>query len=104
MGTTRRQPRPASSFMAKPCSSIIVFAFGLVVEGADRLGRVGEGRVLGVDRDLREQGHDRHLQLALAQVVVQRLLEHVADLALAHGAADVHRHRRHESWRRPPAG
>jgi len=27
---------------------------------------------------------------------VQGLLEHVADLALAHGAADVHRHRRHE--------
>ena len=25
-GTTRRQPRPASSFMAKPCSSIRVFA------------------------------------------------------------------------------
>jgi len=27
---------------------------------------------------------------------VQGLLEHVADLALAHGAADVHRHRRHQ--------
>jgi len=25
-GTTRRQPRPASSFMAKPFSSIMVFA------------------------------------------------------------------------------
>ena len=53
-----------------------------------------EGLVLGVDGDLGEHGHHRDLELALAQVVDQRLLEHVADLALAFGAADVHGHRR----------
>ena len=68
---------------------------GLGVEGADRLGGRGEGLVLGVDGHLGDDGHHRHLELALAQVVGQRLRRHVADLALALGAADVHRHRRH---------
>ena len=72
---------------------------GLGVEGADRLGRVREGLVLGVDGHLGDDGHHGHVQPALAQVVGQRLRRHVADLALAHRAADVHRHRRHRLGR-----
>ena len=67
----------------------------LGVEGADRLARVRERHVLGVDRHLGDDADHRGCEPALLQVVGQGLRRHVADLALALGAADVHRHRRH---------
>ena len=56
-GTTRRQPRPGSSFRAQPRSAP-AHAPGAVVVRADRLRRVLEGRVGGVDRDVRDDDRD----------------------------------------------
>ena len=61
------------------------FCLGFAVDRADVLGRVTEGRVGGVHFHLREQDAD----LALGQIVFQRLLEHVADHPLAFGAKNV---------------
>ena len=63
------------------------FCLGFAVDRADVLGRVTEGRVGGVHFHLREQDAD----LALGQIVFQRLLEHVADHSLAFGAENVQR-------------
>ena len=60
----------------------------LVVDGSDRLRRIGEGRVGRVDLDLRQE---RGEPLVLRQLVAQLLLEHVADHPLRLGVQDVER-------------
>jgi hypothetical protein len=55
---------------------------------------VGEGLVVRIHRHLRHDGGHRDVAPALAEVVQEALLEHVAYLALAHGSAHVHRHGR----------
>ncbi len=54
---------------------------GAVVDGPDRLGRGGEGRVLGIDHDLGEQ----RAGWGLTDAALQSLLEQVADHALRLG-------------------
>ncbi|KWV85364.1 hypothetical protein PFLmoz3_04918 [Pseudomonas fluorescens] len=68
--------------------------FGFGIHRADGLGRVLEGRVLGVDFDLGEQGGERHFEV---QQVAQFLFNDVADHALGLGA-------QHVQWVRRDAG
>src|SRR4030095_3168424 len=63
--------------------------------GADRLGRVGERRVVAVDQSLRHDARRLALDAPALEHVAPRLEEHVADRALDIGAGIVHRHRRH---------
>ena len=93
-GTTRRQPRPASSFTTQPCSA----ASSLAVASSmcEPIGLVGS----------RNAGSSRSTSVSvttatgsrwmprLAKFVAKRLDEHVADRALQVGAGIVHRHRR----------
>ena len=58
------------------------------VAGPDELRRVGERRVLRIDRDHGEQGHDRPVR---GQNAPQFLLDQVADHALGSGVQDVQR-------------
>ncbi|MNN48175.1 hypothetical protein D3C81_1626390 [compost metagenome] len=62
--------------------------FFLAVDRADELGRVFEGRVVGVHFDLGEQGGERHFE---RQQVAQLLFDHVADHAFGLGAEHVQR-------------
>ena len=71
----------------------------LGVEGPDRLGRRGEGGIALVDHALGQKRGDRRPQAQLDHVVVEALLQHVADLPLGLGAADVHGHGRDELGR-----
>ena len=64
----------------------------LVIDGADGLGRVLEGRVGRVDLDHREHRGQRLLE---GHEVAQLLLDEVADHALGLGAEDVERVGRH---------
>ena len=57
-------------------------------EGADGLGRVLEGGVLGVDLDLSQHGGDALVDAAVEQLLAQGILQVVAYVALAHGNAD----------------
>ena len=56
-------------------------------EGADGLGGVLEARVIGVDLDLGHDGCHVPLPARLVHLRAEPLLEVVADIALAHGAA-----------------
>ena len=79
--TTRRQPRPASSTTCQPSVSKLRARF-LVHKAANRLGRVLKGRVVGFDPRLRDQRDALARDVARMELVVQRLLQHVADAAL----------------------
>ena len=59
---------------------------GLVVDRSNELGRVAEGRVVGVHLDHGQDGGQRHLE---GQHIAQLLLQQVADHALRLGAQDV---------------
>ena len=63
----------------------------LRVERADRLGRLGEGRVVLVDDDLGDERGDLLVDGAPPQLVDERPLQHEAHAALGHGVADVER-------------
>ena len=67
----------------------------LGVEGADGLGGILEGRVALLHHHLGGQGHHRHIPVALGQGVVQALLDVIADIPLAHGAAHIKGHGGH---------
>jgi hypothetical protein len=60
----------------------------------DRLGRIGEGRVVAVDQRLGDDGDGLAREAALAELVPEGFHEHVADRPLQVGAGIVHRHRR----------
>ena len=77
-GTTRRQLSP-SRLTVQPRSLGEPVCGRLVVDGADRLARRCECRVCPVHEHLRQQRGD----LAVRQLVAERLLEQVADHALA---------------------
>ncbi|CAI8779185.1 NAD-specific glutamate dehydrogenase [Pseudomonas sp. IT-232MI5] len=64
------------------------FRFGLVVDRADRFGRVLEGRILGVDFNLGQQGGKRHFEI---EQVAQFLFDDVADHAFGFGTEHVQR-------------
>ena len=64
----------------------------LVHERADRLRRVGEGRIVGRHLHLRDDGDGVAVDAEPAEVVLEVLRERVADRTLAVGAADVQRH------------
>ena len=69
-------------------------------ERPDGLDRRRERRIVGVHQNL---GHDARHRLGSAQapqLVAQRLLDHVSDLALRLRAADVQRYARHQPRRR----
>ena len=57
-------------------------------EGADGLGGVLEGGVLGVHLDLGEHSGDTLVDAAVEQLLAQGVLQVVAYIALAHGDAD----------------
>ena len=59
--------------------------FGFLIDGADKLGRIGEGRILGVDLHLGQQRGD----VAARHQVFQLLDQHVADHALGLGAQHI---------------
>ena len=93
-GTTWRQPRP--EVLAHQPAELGADGLGLLLgeEGADRLAGVREGRIGGVDLDLRQHAGDVAGAVGFAQRVLQRLHEQVGDAALAVRHADVERHRR----------
>ncbi|MNR03388.1 hypothetical protein D3C85_1192780 [compost metagenome] len=64
------------------------FGFGLGVDRADRLARVLERRVVGVDFNLGQEGRERHLE---GQQVAQFLFDDVADHAFGFGTEHVQR-------------
>ena len=88
--TTRRKWSPSRAIV-HPSSALERLRPLLGVDRADRLRRRAEGGVVSVDDDLR-QDRDRRPS---GQAVPEFLLEHVADHALALGAEDVERVRRH---------
>ena len=57
-------------------------------EGADGLGGLGEGGVVGVHLHLGQHGGNALLDAAAEHLLPQRVLQIVADVALAHGHAD----------------
>ncbi|CAI8896061.1 NAD-specific glutamate dehydrogenase [Pseudomonas sp. IT-P260] len=65
-----------------------LFCFGFLVDRADRFARVLEGRVLGVDFNLGQQGGERHFEV---QQVAQFLFDYVADHAFGFGTEHVQR-------------
>src|SRR5207237_4420812 len=62
---------------------------------ADRLGGIGEGRIVAIDDRQRDDRDRLAGDAAAPELVAQRLDEHVADRALDVGAGIVHRHWRH---------
>ena len=66
----------------------------LGVEGADGLGGLLESGILFVNNNLRHDSGDRLFNAALFHLVADAVLEMVADVALAHGAALREGHRR----------
>ena len=58
-GTTRRQPRPASSASRQPRSDCEPLRLLAGIERPDRLGRLGEGRVVRVDAHVGDDARDR---------------------------------------------
>jgi hypothetical protein len=60
----------------------------LIVDGADRLGRIRESRILAIDLD---QGQQRGQALLERELVAELLLDQVADHALGLGAEQVER-------------
>ena len=67
---------------------------GLLHMRADRLGGIPERRVGGIDQRLRHHRHRLAVEPPPAELVAERLDEHVADRALQVGPGVVHRHRR----------
>ena len=63
-----------------------------IVERADRLGRMLEGGIVFLHQDLRHDGGNVLLNAAGSQLVADRILQVVADVALAHRAALGERH------------
>src|SRR5665647_2094514 len=62
----------------------------------DVCGAMSQGQIgYMLEQTLQNHLRLRRLEAPQAQVVLQGLLEHVADLTLAHRAANVHGHRRH---------
>src|SRR6266581_2677409 len=62
----------------------------------DRLRRIRERRVVGVDEDLRDDARDVTFDASVGELVPERLREQVPDLRLALRAADIEGHRGHE--------
>ena len=86
-GTTRRMLSP-SGLNAQPRSAASLAASAAVVERADGLGRIGEGRVGGIDLD---HGQQRRQRLVEGEAVPQLLLHQVADHPLGLGPQHVQR-------------
>ena len=86
-GTTRRHAAP-SCRNAQPLSFAERVGVLLGVGGPDELGRVGERRVVRVDRD---HGEDRHHRPVRGEHAPQLLLNEVADHALRSRVQDVQR-------------
>ncbi|MNQ79175.1 hypothetical protein D3C85_941090 [compost metagenome] len=68
-----------------------LFRLGLAVDRADGFGRVLEGRVIGIDFDLGQQGREGHFEV---QQIAQFLFDDVADHAFGFGTEHVQRIRR----------
>ena len=86
----RRHGTPEAAAVAHQCPTRARrkhLRFRFVIDRPDRLGRSAEGRIGGIDFDLCQQRRD----LALGQFVRQRLLDEVADHALAFGAEHIER-------------
>ena len=86
-GTTRRTYSP-SGLNIQPFSAASARPSLGVVDGTDELRRVGEGGIVAVDLDHREERGERDLG---RQEVAELLLDHVADHPLGLGAEDVER-------------
>ena len=86
-GTTRRRLSP-SGLNSQPRSERSASASRRRIDRADRLARIGERRVVGVDLDHREQRGQRALE---RQPIAELLLDQVADHALGLGAEHVER-------------
>ena len=69
----------------------IFFHLRLGVERPHRFGGIPESRVLPVHHHLGNEGDHVAAQAGVLQFVEERLLDHEADLPLAHGPADVQR-------------
>ena len=89
--TTRRQPRPASSTTLQPISVLRRLASASSMNPP--IGLVGflKGRVVAIHQHLGDDRGDVLLDAALEQLVLQRLLQRVADRALRVRAAHVQR-------------
>ena len=68
------------------------FGLRLGIKRADGLGRMGERRIVRVDKHLRHNRGDGLTKSARRQLVLDAVLEVVADIALAHRAALRERH------------
>ena len=86
-GTTRRQWSP-SALTVQPLSAASASASALLVDRADELRGIVEGRIVGVDLDHRQ---DRRQAEPQRQEVAELLLDEVADHPLRLGAEDVER-------------
>ena len=95
---------PASSRTVQPylAASSLARASSM----CEPIGLVGSGerRIVAIDHGLRHHRDRLALHAAAAELVAQRLDEHVADGALDVGAGVVHRHRRHFGDRRARSG
>jgi len=90
----RDDPPPAAVHLVHDVPAQLLLApLGLLLleEGPDRLGRLEECRILGVDEDLGDEGRDIAAHVAAAQGVEHGLLQDVAEAALRVGDQHVQR-------------
>ena len=65
-----------------------LLGLGLAHPRTDRLDRVGKGRVVCRNLDLGEHGGDTLVDVAVEHFLAQGILQVIANVALAHGAAN----------------
>ena len=65
-----------------------LLGLGLAHPRTNRLDRVGKGRVVCRNLDLGEHGGDALVDIAVEHFLAQRILQVIANVALAHGAAN----------------
>src|SRR5213593_2291278 len=98
----RHHAAPAAATVLDDVTSIVArvaLGFGLLVEGADRLGRQTEGRIVLGHDDLADDRGDACGQPASGQEIAEDLLDRVTEAALGLGHAEIERQCRHDRLR-----
>ena len=80
----------------KPTGALELMRLFLGVEGPYGFRWVLKARIISIDDSLRRERHHVHIYTALIESMLKRLLNLISDIALAHGAAYIERHRGHD--------
>src|SRR5262245_50748962 len=93
---------PAAATVLNDVPSVVArvtLRLGLLVEGADGLGRQAEGRIALGDDDLADDRRDARGEAARGQQVAEDLLDRVTEAAFGFGDAEIERQSRHDRLR-----